>query len=82
MATKHNDGCFQKAEDDEPLFTLLARDPLAPDCVRMWADHASALRKDPERIAEAYRVADEMEEWRRVNRPSRAPTPSTEEESE
>lgn len=33
--------CYHKAEEDEPKFTLLARDPLAPFMVALWA----ALRK-------------------------------------
>lgn len=33
--------CYQKAEEGEPKFTLLARDPLAPFLVALWA----ALRK-------------------------------------
>jgi hypothetical protein len=40
MGTKNDPGqfdCHAAAEPDEPLFTLLARDPLAPHLVRMWA---------------------------------------------
>lgn len=40
MGTKNNpapNDCYAKAEGDEPLFTLLARDPLAADLVRVWA---------------------------------------------
>lgn len=33
--------CYHKAEEGEPKFTLLARDPLAPHMVALWA----ALRK-------------------------------------
>jgi hypothetical protein len=29
--------CYHKAEPDEPKFTLLARDPLSPWLVEMWA---------------------------------------------
>lgn len=39
MGTKNEPGqfdCYDKAEPDEPLFTLLARDPLAPHLVRLW----------------------------------------------
>lgn len=41
MGTKANpapNDCYAKAEDDEPMFTLLARDPLAARLVRQWAD--------------------------------------------
>jgi len=40
MGTKLNPGkfdCHAKAEDEEPLFTLLARDPLAHGLVELWA---------------------------------------------
>jgi hypothetical protein len=39
MGTKNNPGqfdCHAKAEPDEPLFTLLARDPLASHLVAIW----------------------------------------------
>jgi hypothetical protein len=40
MGTKNNPGefdCYAAAEPDEPLFTLLGRDPLASHLVRLWA---------------------------------------------
>lgn len=40
MGTKLNPGsfdCHEAAADDEPLFTLLARDQLAPHLVLIWA---------------------------------------------
>lgn len=40
MGTKRRPGrydCHAKAAPDEPLFTLLARDPLAPGLVDLWA---------------------------------------------
>jgi hypothetical protein len=40
MGTKRNPGqydCYAKAEPDEPMFVLLARDPTAPQLVRDWA---------------------------------------------
>lgn len=39
MATKENPGkfdCYANAKEDEPMFVLLARDPLAPAIVRAW----------------------------------------------
>lgn len=70
MATKHDDGCFQKAEDDEPLFTLLARDPLAPFLVRLWG----ALRetRGEEGAGDARVTAHEMDTWRKERRPEKA----------
>jgi len=39
MGTKSNPGkfdCYAKAEPDEPIFTLRAKDPLAANMVRLW----------------------------------------------
>lgn len=69
MATKHDDSCFQKAEDDEPLFTLLARDETASMLVELWA--YIRLQRDgyTDQVAEAYLCARQMREWRVKNRP-------------
>lgn len=56
--------CYQKAEEGEPKFTLLARDPLAPFLVALWAalragDTASAVSIHADMIvdpAHNYRV--------------------------
>lgn len=40
MGTKNNPGnfdCYHNAEPDEPMFVLLARDPLAPFLTSIWA---------------------------------------------
>lgn len=40
MGTKSNPGpydCLAKAEDDEPIFVLLARDPIGAELVALWA---------------------------------------------
>lgn len=40
MGTKNKPGkydCYANAEPDEPMFVLLARDPLAPFLVSLWA---------------------------------------------
>jgi hypothetical protein len=40
MGTKNSPGvfdCYANAEPDEPMFVLLARDPLAPFLVSMWS---------------------------------------------
>jgi hypothetical protein len=40
MGTKNNPGqfnCYDKAENNEPLFTLLGRDPQGADFVHLWA---------------------------------------------
>ena len=41
MATKRRgDSCYDKADLDEPIFVLRAKDKLAPNVVRDWADAA------------------------------------------
>jgi hypothetical protein len=77
MGTKNNPGqfdCYDNALPDEPMFTLLGRDPDAPDVVRKWADNREQLVKlylrpasDMEQVQEARECADEMERWRRSN---------------
>lgn len=41
MGTKENPSqfdCYDKAAPDEPMFILLARDPIAPYLVTLWAN--------------------------------------------
>lgn len=62
-----DDSCFNKAENDEMLFVLLARDASAPVAVRAWIHHRLLSGKNKEtdaQIVEARRVADEMEHYR------------------
>lgn len=57
MGTKNNPGkfdCYEKAEPDEPMFTLLARDPQGADFVHLWA----ALRNKDHHLAR--RIVDRM----------------------
>lgn len=77
MGTKLNPGrfnCYAAALPDEPLFTLLARDPTAPEFVRRWGDYRMARINngqlpfsDTAGAAEAPAVAHAMEEWRTAN---------------
>lgn len=77
MGTRTNPGrydCYAKALPDEPLFTLLARDPCAPALLRLWADcRRDEITKgvrsedDLRMCQEADESADEMEEWRKIN---------------
>ena len=81
MGTKENPGeydCYSKAKPDEPMFVLLARDPLSPSLVRLWARmrHLLAIA-NPAKMSNynedlkqgaAYRCADQMEAWRSKNR--------------
>ena len=73
MATKENPGefdCYAAAYPDEPLFVLRANDPLAPALVRRWVAnylvaHTELTDEHLSKAREAYRVAAEMEAWRR-----------------
>ena len=41
MGTKNNPGtydCHRSADGDEPIFTLRAKDPLAPVLIRTWVE--------------------------------------------
>lgn len=79
MGTKNNPGkydCYDKADPDEPLFVLRAKDPTAPDLVRLWVDtrrneaRIQGLKIDPEyedKLEEALSCARAMEVWRLQN---------------
>lgn len=67
MGTKTNPGkydCYAKAEADEPLFVLLARDPLAAILVRLWAD-LSRESVSVQKVEEAFDVSLAMDAWRK-----------------
>lgn len=65
--------CLNKASYDEPVFVLRAKDPIAPMAIRHWATMAIPAHES-EKIAMAFNIADEMDEWRRQNVPG-APRP-------
>lgn len=67
MGTKASPGkfdCYANAEDDEPMFVLLARDPMAPILVRLWADLRQQNAGNPSKVEEARQCAKDMETWR------------------
>lgn len=68
--------CYLKAEPDEPLFTLIARDPLAPGIVRAWALARENARgaEDP-KVEEARELADRMDAWRMAKTGDERPCP-------
>lgn len=76
MGTKQNPGefdCYAKAEDDEPMFILLARDPLAPILVDLWAElrgFREDTKENRDKIREADWCAAEMKAWRRAKEAS------------
>jgi hypothetical protein len=66
--------CHGNALPDEPMFTVLARDPYAPALVRRWAkqrdkDIKAGIRprSDIPMIKEARKCAADMEKWRTEN---------------
>lgn len=74
MGTKNNPGkydCFANAEPDEPMFVLLARDPLAPLLVRLWAAMRGIMDGGSSKCEEALACSEAMLEWVSKHRPER-----------
>lgn len=70
MGTKRIPGkfdCYDRAHVDEPMFTLLARDPMAPMLVERWADLRSGCGENVLRLSEARELAKQMRQWQREN---------------
>lgn len=77
MGTKANPAkfdCYANALPDEPMFVLLARDPMAPELVLDWAmrreeDIAVGDRPESDRamVEEARTCARNMKQWRKEN---------------
>ncbi len=66
MGTKRDPGtfdCYTKAELDEPMFVLLARDRMAPELVLRWAAERERVDENPAIVAEARDCAAEMHRW-------------------
>lgn len=77
MGTKTEPGkydCYKSAEADEPIFVLLARDPLAPALVRQWATNRASVTGLSDKVIEALKAADQMDEWRAKNCSTGQPT--------
>lgn len=74
MASKANPGqfdCYASALPDEPMFILLARDPMAPMIVQNWANARKQLISAGDKplddlavVDEALTCAAEMRAWR------------------
>ncbi len=59
--------CFSKAKDSERMFVLLARDIVAPNTIRFWANERIRLGKNKfydSQIQEAFECARLMERER------------------
>lgn len=66
MGTKNNPGafdCYAKAEADEPMFVLLARDKHAPALVWLWATLRALDGEDEAVLAEARSCVGAMVSW-------------------
>ncbi len=66
MATKSNPGkfdCYEKAEPDEPMFVLLARDKHAPCLVWLWSVLRELDQENPEKVKEARQCVVDMMKW-------------------
>lgn len=68
MATKKEElanpnGCLNRSQDDEPIFVLVARDALAPEVVRLWAEKAILLGTPAAKVDEALELVAQMEAW-------------------
>lgn len=63
--------CHAKAHAGEPTFTLLGRDPQAASLIRQWAWAREQLGEYPEKVAEARRIADAMDKYRKDTEPPR-----------
>lgn len=72
MPSKQNPGvfdCYKAAMIDEPIFTILGRDPAGPATLRFWAEERGRIGKivseeDRARIGAAIEEATEMLNWR------------------
>lgn len=70
MSTKRNGvSCYDKADQDEPIFVLRSTDRFAPHIIRYWASLVikSSERPTPSKTAakviDAHYCASAMEEW-------------------
>lgn len=79
MGTKLNPGqfdCHAAAADDEPLFTLLARDRHAPILVALWAALRELDAECADKVAEARQCAAAMQAWATASGRKTLPLPA------
>ena len=70
--------CLNRAADDEPIFVLRAKDPLAAKLVEDWAARAVVAGLHDDHSREAYRFAQGMRLWREKHLTPPASPASTE----
>lgn len=66
MSTKANPGpnsCYERALPDEPIFTLLGRDPAASFTILFWCKLRELMGKDAAQIDEAQACVAAMRDW-------------------
>lgn len=76
MGSKSSPGahdCYAAALPDEPLFTLLGRDPLAPLVVAFWAKLRSLTRGRDAKVQEAVDCGLAMAKWHAGSPAPRSP---------
>lgn len=59
--------CLNKAQDDEPIFVLRAKDPAAPNTILAWIQERARLGLNSgidAKIIEAQGLRNQMIEWR------------------
>ena len=83
MGTKNNpapNDCYAKAEPDEPMFVLLARDPYGPSLIYEWIRMRTCLLwhttpnpmsdeeivREVHKLREASKCATAMYDWKRA----------------
>ncbi len=70
QALLNRSSCLNKAADDEPIFILRAKDPIAAQTVRLWASMAADGAHSPEKVKQALDVAETMDRWHTNNVPA------------
>lgn len=60
---RDNNSCLGRAHDDEPVFVLRAKDPLAAQTLRLWASMARGVHEN-DKVERALEEAKLMDEWR------------------
>lgn len=61
MSDKHNNECLKKAQDGEPIFAVIGRDPQASKTILEWIK-LSWDTQPKEKLQEAFTLALDMRE--------------------
>ena len=65
---RRNNSCLNRASAEEPIFVLRAKDPAAPQTIRLCAAMSEGLH-EAEKLNEALHLSEEMEAWQKQNVP-------------